>query len=82
MIYPDANINWITHFEIPEWNYNLECDPVKSAGGCKLEVEARVLLKILWPQSTQFSQLTSGSTSSMVKMGLFLAPLLAELLEP
>ena len=54
MIDPGANINcvgydWITHFETPEWNYNLECGPVKTAGGHKLEVEARVLLKISWP---------------------------------
>jgi len=33
--------------ETPEWN--LECGPVKTAGGYKLEVGARVLLKISWP---------------------------------
>ena len=54
MIDPGANINcvgydWITHFETSEWNYNLECGPVKTAGGYKLEAEARVLLKISWP---------------------------------
>ena len=55
MVDPGANINcisyaWITRFEIPEWNYNLERDPVKTAGGYKLDIKARVLLKISWNQ--------------------------------
>lgn len=49
---PSANINcvgyeWITRFDTPEWNYNLECGPVKTAGGCNRKVEARYL-KISW----------------------------------
>ena len=87
MIGPGANINcfgydWITRFETPaEWNYNLERGPVKTAGGYKLEADSRVLLKISWNHRTQFSQLISGSTWSMVKMESYLAPLVAELLE-
>ena len=54
MIDPGANINcagydWIILFETPEWNYNLECGPVQTAGGYQLEVEACVLLTISWP---------------------------------
>ena len=54
MVDPGSNINcvgydWITHFDTPEWSYNLECGSVKTAGGHNLDVEARVLLKISWP---------------------------------
>ena len=51
MVDPGSNINcvgydWITHFDTPEWSYNLECGSVKTAGGHNLDVEAGVLLKV------------------------------------
>ena len=53
MVDPPYNIKcvgyWITHFDTPEWSYNLECGSVKTAGSHNLHVEARVLLKISWP---------------------------------
>ena len=45
MVDPGANINcvgydWITRFETPEWNYNLECGSVRAAGGHHLVLSA------------------------------------------
>jgi len=44
MVDPGANINcvgydWISRFETPEWNYNLECGSVKAAGGHNLKLK-------------------------------------------
>ena len=54
LVDPGANINcvsfgWISKFETPPWDYNLECGRIKTAGGHTLKCEARVLLKVSWP---------------------------------